>query len=191
MSGNSLRPFPVTMKGTVRGPTVTQRARRLYTSVRFMSLLTVGYFVTIAVSLPFTFWLCHRWGALNLTPWFMQQEPAWAFHKLRSWAAEPFGVDVPFVQNMVIGGCAMAMLLYLHRHFLWWNILPLGFVMSSIGTLRNQWFSLFVGWLTRGLSLRLAGLQGYRSLRPFLIGCVWGEFLAHTFLVIAFAFWGE
>ncbi len=156
---------------------------------RFVSLLTVGYFVTMAVSLPFTFWLCHRWGALNLTPWFTQQEPAWAFHKLRSWAAEPFGVDVPFVQNMVIGSCVMAVLLYLHRHFLWWFLSPLGLVMSSTATLRNQWLSLFLGWFVHVMTLRLAGLKAYRSLRPFFLGCVWGEFLAHTFWVVVFAFW--
>ncbi len=152
---------------------------------RFAMSLGWGYLVTMATALPFTFWLCHRRGALNLNPWFTQQEPSWAFHKLQSWVAAPFGVDLPFVQNMVIGGMAMAALLYLHRHFLWWNISPLGFVMSSTGTLQSQWFSLFAGWLTRGLSLRLAGLQGYRSLRPFFIGCVWGELVANAFWVVA------
>lgn len=152
---------------------------------RFAFYLGWSYLVTMAIALPFTFWLCHRWGALNLNPWFTQQEPSWAFHKLRSWMVAPFGVDVPFVQHMVIGGIAMTALLYLHRHYLWWNISPLGFVMSSTATLRNQWFSLFCGWLMRGLSLRLMGLQGYRSLRPLFIGCVWGELVATAVWAIA------
>lgn len=151
---------------------------------RLAANLGWGYLVTIATALPFTFWLCHRWGAMKLNAWFTQQEPSWAFHKLQSWLAMPFGVDLSFVQNMVIGGMTMAALLYLHRHFLWWNISPLGFVMSSTSTLRSQWFSLFVGWLTRGLSLRLMGLQGYRSFRPFFIGCVWGELIANAFWIV-------
>ncbi len=146
---------------------------------RFALHLGWGYLVTLAVALPFSFWLCYRRGALNLTPWFTQQEPAWAFHRLRSWVAAPFGTDVPFVQNMIIGGTAMAILLYLHRHFLWWQISPLGLIMSSTATLRNQWFSLFLGWLTHRLTLRLMGLKGYQALRPLFVGIVWGELVAH------------
>ncbi|MCX7777611.1 MAG: hypothetical protein N2381_06095 [Armatimonadetes bacterium] len=150
----------------------------------FVLNLAFGYFATIAISLPFTFWLCHRWGALNLNAWFTQQEPSWAFHKLRSWMAAPFGVDMPFVQNMLIGATVMAFLLYFHRHFLWWNISPLGFVMSSTSTLQSHWFSLFFGWLLRGLSLRFAGLEGYQSFRPFFIGCIWGGLVANAVLVL-------
>jgi len=148
---------------------------------KFAVMLGLGYLVTIAVSVPFTFWLCHRWGAMNLTNWFTVHEPSWAFHKLQSWMAAPFGTDLPFVQNMVIGGLVMAGLIFLHRQVLWWNLSPLGFVMSSTATMQSQWFSLFVGWLVRTIVLTLKGLQGYQGLRPFFIGLVWGELVANTF----------
>jgi len=52
--------------------------------------------------------------------------------------------------------------------------------MSSTATMRGQWFSIFLGWLTRTVTLRLKGLQGYRGLRPFFIGFVWGELIANA-----------
>lgn len=140
-------------------------------------------FVTLAISVTLTFWLCHRWGALNLNGWFTVQEPSWAFQKLQSWMMVPFNTDLPFVQNMVVGGLVTVGLIFLHRQTNWWNISPLGFAMSSTATMRSQWFSLFVGWLIRTVVLRLKGLHGYQGLRPFFIGCVWGELLAN-------AFWG-
>jgi hypothetical protein len=178
-------PLPYLMDGFKLAVTAPFSLRRLAVTLAW------GYCVTMAVALPFTFWLCHRWGALNLNRWFTQQEPSWAFHKLQSWVAAPFGTDLPFLQNMVIGGVVMVALLSLHRHFLWWQISPLGFVMSSTSTLRSQWFSLFIGWLARGLSLRLQGLQGYHSLRPFFLGCVWGELVANALWVAVNALWGK
>ncbi|MFN3421305.1 MAG: DUF6784 domain-containing protein, partial [Armatimonadota bacterium] len=150
---------------------------------KFAAALSLGYLTTLAVSVPFTFWLCHRWGALNLNGWFTVQEPSWAFQKLQSWAAAPFGTDLPFVQNMLIGGLVMAGLIFVHRQVLWWNLSPLGFVMSSTATMRSQWFSLFVGWFVRTVILRLKGLQGYQGLRPFFIGFVWGELIVNALWV--------
>ncbi len=150
---------------------------------KFATALGLGYLTTLAVSVPFTFWLCHRWGALNLNGWFTVQEPSWAFQKLQSWTAAPFGTDLPFVQNMLIGGLVMAGLIFVHRQVLWWNLSPLGFVMSSTATMRSQWFSLFAGWLVRTVILRLKGLQGYQGLRPFFIGFVWGELVANALWV--------
>ena len=154
-----------------------------FSTGKFAMALAAGYLITLAVSVPFTFWLCHRWGALNLTNWFTVQEPSWAFQKLQSWALAPFGTDLLFVQNMLVGGLVMAGLIFIHRQVLWWNISPLGFVMSSTATMRSQWFPLFVGWLVRTVILRIKGLQGYQGLRPFFVGFVWGELIANALWV--------
>ncbi|MCS7264274.1 MAG: hypothetical protein NZ805_05520 [Armatimonadetes bacterium] len=158
---------------------------------KFAAVLGSGYIITLLVSVPFTFWLCHRLGALNLTGWFTVQEPSWAFQKLQSWIAAPFGADLPFVQNMLIGGLLMACLIFAHRQFLWWNISPLGFVMSSTATMRSQWFPLFAGWLIRTVVLRLKGLQGYQGLRSFFVGFVWGELVTNAVWVGVDALLGE
>ncbi|MCS7191988.1 MAG: hypothetical protein NZ937_03265 [Armatimonadetes bacterium] len=161
-----------------------------FTLGRFAIMLGIGYLATLFVSVPFNFWLCHRWGALSLNGWFTVQEPSWAFNKLQSWMAAPFGVDLPFVQNMFIGGVMMAGLIFLHRQFLWWNLSPLGFVMSSTATMRSQWFPLFAGWFIRTVVLRLKGLRGYQSLRPFFVGLVWGELISNAIWVGINAFLG-
>jgi hypothetical protein len=161
-----------------------------FSITKFAVALCLGYIVTLSVAVPFNFWLCHRWGALNLNSWFTVQEPSWAFQKLQSWAMAPFGTDLPFVQNMLIGGLVTAGLIFLHRQMLWWNISPLGFVMSSTATMRSQWFPLFVGWLVRAIVLRLKGLQGYHGLRPLFVGFVWGELIANAFWIALDAFWG-
>mgnify|MGYP001626260099 CR=1 FL=1 len=149
-----------------------------FSTSKFAIALGLGYLITLFLSIPFTFWLCHRWGALNLNGWFTVQEPSWAFQKLQSWVMAPFSTDLSFVQHMLIGGFVMAGLIFLHRQVLWWHLSPLGFVMSSTATMRSQWFPLFAGWLVRTIVLRLKSLQGYQSLRPFFVGFVWGELIA-------------
>lgn len=158
---------------------------------RYGIMLGLGYLFTLSLSIPFTFWLCYRWGALNLNSWFTVQEPSWAFQKLQSWATAPFGTDLPFVKNMLIGGIVTAVLIFMHRQVLWWNLSPLGFVMSSTATMRSQWLSLFIGWLVRTFILRLKGLQGYQGLRPFFVGFVWGELIANALWVGISIFSGE
>ena len=78
---------------------------------------------------------------------------------------------------MLVGAVAVAVTSWLRLTFVWWPIHPLGLVMGTSYATRNLWFSLFLGWLFRMLTVRYSGLRGYLRFRPLFMGIVMGDVL--------------
>jgi len=91
---------------------------------------------------------------------------------------------------MAAGGALVAVLAYLRAYFVWWPIHPLGFVMATSWASLNLWFSLFLGWLFKLLTIRYLGLRGYVQLRPLFMGIIMGDILAAVFWIIVGLFTG-
>lgn len=157
---------------------------------QFTRALWTGFGVALIVSLVTTFVLVHQHGAINLSKWFMTDEPGWPQRKIAGWLVQPFSTDWTSLQFMTIGGLVTFILYQLHRRFLWFPLNPLGFVMASTGTLREMWFSLFIGWLFHVVVLRYFGHKTYRFLRPFFLGLILGEFLTAGLWLIVDAIMG-
>jgi hypothetical protein len=157
---------------------------------QFTRALWTGFGVALIVSLVTTFVLVHRHGAINLSKWFMTDEPGWPQRKIAGWLVQPFSADWTSLQFMTVGGLVTFILYQLHRRFLWFPLNPLGFVMASTGTLREMWFSLFIGWLVHVVVLRYFGHKTYRFLRPFFLGLILGEFLTAGLWLIVDAIMG-
>lgn len=156
----------------------------------FTRALWTGFAVALVVSLVTTFLLIHRHGAINLNKWFMTDEPGWPQRKIAGWLVQPFSTDWTALQFMTVGGLVTLFLYHMHRRFLWFPLNPLGFVMASTGTLREMWFSLFIGWLFHVIVLRYFGHKTYRFLRPFFLGLILGEFLTAGLWLIVDAIMG-
>jgi len=77
--------------------------------------------------------------------------------------------------SMAAGGALVAALAWLRLNFVWWPIHPLGFVMATTWATINLWFSLFLGWLFKLLTIRYAGLRGYAQFRPLFMGAIMGD----------------
>jgi len=82
---------------------------------------------------------------------------------------------------MAVGGAMVALLAWLRINFVWWPIHPLGFVMATSWASLNLWFSLFLGWLFKLLTIRYTGLRGYVQFRPLLMGVILGDVLGAVF----------
>jgi hypothetical protein len=77
--------------------------------------------------------------------------------------------------SMVAGGLIVAGLAWLRLNFVWWPVHPLGFVMATSWASLNLWFSLFLGWLFKLLTIRYTGLRGYVQFRPLFLGIIMGD----------------
>jgi len=91
----------------------------------------------------------------------------------------------PSVQwtSLASGGGLVAALVWLRLSFVWWPIHPLGFVMATSWAGLNLWFSLFLGWLIKLLTIRYTGLRGYVRLRPLFLGLILGDVLGAVFWI--------
>ena len=85
---------------------------------------------------------------------------------------------------MAVGGAIVALLAWLRLNFVWWPIHPLGFVMATSWASLNLWFSLFLGWVFKLVTIRYTGLRGYVQFRPLFMGIVMGDVLGAVFWII-------
>jgi len=88
--------------------------------------------------------------------------------------SRPLGLEYLW---MLAGAAAVAVTSWLRLTFVWWPIHPLGLVMGTSYSTRNLWFSLFLGWLFRMLTVRYSGLRGYVRFRPLFMGIIMGDVL--------------
>jgi hypothetical protein len=86
--------------------------------------------------------------------------------------------------SMAAGGAIVAALAWLRLTFVWWPIHPLGFVMATTWATINLWFSLFLGWLLKLLTIRYGGLRGYVRLRSLFMGVIMGDILGSVLWMI-------
>jgi hypothetical protein len=84
--------------------------------------------------------------------------------------------SVPYIANAA-GAAIVGALAWLRINFVWWPIHPLGFVMATSWSSLNLWFSLFLGWVFKLLTIRYTGLRGYVRFRPFFLGMIMGDVL--------------
>ena len=71
----------------------------------------------------------------------------------------------------------MASLLFLRHRFLWWPLHPIGFPIASTYTIVSYgWFAIFTAWLCKTIILRYGGVGAYRTMLPFFLGLILGEF---------------
>ena len=77
----------------------------------------------------------------------------------------------------------MTLLMVAQHRWVWWPFHPLGFPVS--GVFRTMYFSLFVGWLLKMVTLRYGGLNLFVRMKPFFLGLILGEaVVAGTWVVI-------
>jgi len=88
---------------------------------------------------------------------------------------------------MALGAAMVSALAWLRLNFVWWPLHPLGFVMATSWASLNLWFSLFLGWLFKLLTIHYGGLRGYRRLRPLFLGLILGDVLgAVCWIIVGF-----
>ena len=92
---------------------------------------------------------------------------------------------------MGIGAAAAGFLSFMRYRFLWWPLHPLGFAFSTIMLTNNLWFSIFLGWLFKGLLLRYGGPRVYKKARFFFWGLILGQFVCSGMWVVIDFLTGE
>jgi hypothetical protein len=138
--------------------------------------MALAVVVGLAGSIWFTMQMAYAHGGINLHNWYYVGAPKWPFDYMTSVfnAPEPF---LPRLGFTGLGGGVMALLLFLRHRLIWWPLHPIGFPIANTYTIMSYgWFSIFLAWLAKSVVLRYGGINTYRSLQPFFLGLVLGEF---------------
>ncbi len=76
---------------------------------------------------------------------------------------------------MGIGFSFLLFLMAMMRHFLWWPLHPIGYLMAEHYTMDWLWFSFLMVWIVKRLILRQGGVNLYRKISPFFLGLILGS----------------
>ncbi|HUT32035.1 MAG TPA: DUF6785 family protein [Planctomycetota bacterium] len=136
--------------------------------------LAVG--VALAVTVPYTLWLCYHRGAYTMGSWLFKSAPRIPYEYVVDAIRSKPGVEWPKLAWGAVGGAEMAVLTGLYYRLSWWPLHPLGLVAGVVFKVRWSFLPIFLGWLCKEVVLRVGGLAGFERAKPFFLGAMAGWF---------------
>ena len=122
--------------------------------------------------------LAYEVGGVNIHSWFCVGANLLPLNMVTTVVNRPIDVTWGVWSNMGIGAFVMGLLTVMRHKFLWWPLHPLGLTVAGSRVMDWTWFSIFLAWLVKVIALRYGGPKVYRSLRPFFLGLVLGQFVS-------------
>ncbi|MFA4030297.1 MAG: hypothetical protein GDYSWBUE_001939 [Candidatus Fervidibacterota bacterium] len=141
--------------------------------------LAVSVLIAIISSFVSYLRLMYRYGGMTLHPWFTTY---YTRNLYCTWTAHLLSVGEPPSPNaivgMLVGVMTMALILSLHRSFIWFPLHPIGYLMGASWPMINFWFPIMVGWALKVIVMRFGGAKVYRQLLPGFLGLIMAEFFS-------------
>jgi len=145
--------------------------RKLFYIIALASV--VAYVVSVYARLN----LVYQEGALNLRNSSYVSIPRWFFEWINGWITSHRGREFMAVPGMISGATLTLFLIGMRHRFLWWPFHSIGFLLGNTPPAGQLWSCICIGWLIKSNTLRFSGPPGYRRLRPFFLGLIFGEYL--------------
>ncbi|MFQ6098913.1 MAG: DUF6785 family protein, partial [Armatimonadota bacterium] len=131
--------------------------------------MILGYVATLNVA--------YLHGGVSMNRWRFLDVPRTPFRTLESLLENPRDVDWYGLTATVIGSAFMGFLTYMRIRFVWWPFHPIGYALAfTKRTVHWIWFPIFLAWAMKTLIIRYGGYKAYRSLMPFFLGLILGDF---------------
>jgi hypothetical protein len=122
------------------------------------------------------------WAFLSLS--YSDAGGYWAgnesFSRLERWLNYSTPQDTPALIFTIAGFGLTLLLAGMRMQFLWWNLHPVGYAISGSWAINPMIGSIFVGWLLKWIILKYGGIRWHRTVIPFFLGMVFGEFIIGT-----------
>ena len=146
-------------------------------SRRLLLALFLALVVGLAGSIWITMRMAYTYGGINLDGWYYGGAPRWPFNYMSSVFNMPDS-DLSMRFGFTgAGAIIMGTLLYFRQRFLWWPLHPIGFPIANTYTIMSYgWFAILLAWVFKAIILRYGGVRLYRTMLPFFLGLVLGEF---------------
>ncbi|MCP9861415.1 DUF6785 family protein [Cyanobium sp. Cruz-8H5] len=119
------------------------------------------------------------WGAY-LQPRYFTYEPTLAYESLTPDSPSPHSRGT----HLAFGAGLMTFLSVFRLRYEAFPLHPIGFLMAYTLGLKWVWFSVFLGYIAKGLTIKLGGAGLYRRMMPLFVGLILGEAAAATFWLL-------
>lgn len=151
----------------------------------------LGVVAALVVGLPVLINLAYTEGANTMSQWFFGGTQQHMFGQLDAGLRNPSPPSNLAQAGLLVGAAVTLALSYMHTHYLWWSLSPIGFVIAS-GVIANRivWSSALIGWLTSTILRRAGGLRLYRAAVPAFFGLILAEVVVSLLLALISAVFG-
>ncbi len=86
---------------------------------------------------------------------------------------------------LAFGGALTWGMMLMRSRFAWFPLHPIGYIMSLSYSASTFWFSIFLGWMFKGLITKFGGGDAYRKTIPLFLGLALGDvFMIFFWLII-------
>jgi hypothetical protein len=102
---------------------------------------------------------------------------SYAFDRLNGWVLNPQKSNNWAVGFMGVGATFALFLSLMKANFLWWPFHPIGYGLAVSYAMDYFWFTAFIGWFCKFLSIRYGGIKFYRHALPFFMGLILGDYV--------------
>jgi hypothetical protein len=147
---------------------------------KFHLSIVLSVIASVAVSLGFAILLAHVRGANAMHPWFYSSGPIYMLDMARDATTTVAKFDLTTTIWWGIGAAWVAISMYL-RTTLFWFPHPIGYVMLINPLMAQLWFSFFLGWIAKKVTVRYGGKATFDRVRDVFIGLILGELIAIFF----------
>lgn len=143
---------------------------------RLFWAMVLAVLVGMAAATWTTLHLNYAHGGINLRQ-FGVPSIAWRF--LEDKLLNPIGWAhiEPRLAFLAVGAAMMGGLIWLQHHFLWWPLHYIGLPVGDSWVMGWAWFSVLLGWLSKGIIFRFTGTSGYQVGKPLFLGFIAGQLM--------------
>ena len=140
--------------------------------------------LTVAGSIGLNVYLGYNYGGINLDPFYFKNVSIYPYaYFMEHNILQPEGPNVSGWIHKGLGAAIMTGLMVAQHRWVWWPFHPLGFPVSCV--FRTMFFSVFLGWVLKTVTLRYGGLNLFIRMKPFFLGLILGKaVVAGTWVVI-------
>ncbi len=145
-------------------------AKGIIYSLAPATVLVVPFAFATALSL-----LYQLGGAAKADQWriFMGRQP---FDQVASVLRSPLEPDLRETAAVALGFCMTLLLSFVRSRWVEFRLHPFGYAIANTETLNRIWLPYAIAWAVKSFVLRYFGPKTYRSLMPFFLGLVVGDF---------------
>lgn len=140
--------------------------------------IVASLIVSLVISFGLMLKLAYDVGGVNIHGWFCLGANLLPFNMVSTVVSRPIDVTWGMWGNMGLGASLMGVLTLLRHKFLWWPLHPLGLTVAGSRVMDWTWFSIFLAWGIKVIVLHYGGPRLFRTLRPFFLGMVLGQFVS-------------
>lgn len=139
--------------------------------------LILAVVIAFGVSCYFFLKFNYELGGLTLFKYSNQNNPRNVFNL----ASSAIDGSLPPPDSTSYGGFAVgvvvaSLLTWMRAQFAWFPLSPLAYAIAPTYAMSVLWFSCFLAWIGKGLTMRFGGIGLFRKVAPWMLGMILGEF---------------